>query len=331
MVLLVNNARPELAQRELRRQLAEFPDDARLHALMSLTFIQQNRAAEALANAKVAISLDPYQPLSNQAWAAAHAMRVGRRGGVAAVREAMQRGLTNATMFALLAQATLNSRPFGGRAALEAAEAGLRLDPEHHDCLLLRAQALVRLRRFSEARVAADEALRVAPEAALSHAVRGLVEAAALKRRRAYPFFIEALRLDPANEFTHKRLEIERTPAAMIRELAGVEWLLRIVCTLGIVLVVPAGLAAGQPVLALFAALSLAWLHPDVLNWLCPPEVRALYGAPGALRPSDIWSARILIALFVLAAVTLCAAAVEVPGFELRATPKTDTSTQDSP
>jgi tetratricopeptide (TPR) repeat protein len=257
-------------------------------------------------------------------------MRVARRGGVAAVREAMQRGLTNATMFALLAQATLNTRFFGGRAALEAAEAGLLLDPEHHDCLLLRAQALVRLRLFAEARNAADEALRVAPEAALSHAVRGWVEAAALKHRRAYPYFIEALRLDPNDAFTHKRLENERMFAAVIGHLSGLEWPLRIVCTVGAAVVVPAGLAAGHPFLAAFAVLYLAGLHPDVLNWLCPPEVQAIYRPPGALRQSDIWTAQGVIAWFVIGAVLMCGGAVEAPGFQLRAVPPAATSTQNS-
>jgi tetratricopeptide (TPR) repeat protein len=313
LALLVDNARPELAQRELRRHLAEFPNEARLHAMMSLTFIKQSRAAEAMANARVAITLDPYDPLSNQAWAAAHAMRVARRGGVAVVREAMQRGLTNATMFALLAQATLNTRFFGGRAALEAAETGLLLDPEHHDCLLLRAQALVRLRRFAEARNAADEALRVAPEAALSHAVRGFVEAASLKRQRAYPYFIQALRLDPNEPFTHARLENERLLAAMVQQLAPVTWPLRIACALALLAVVPLGLLAGHPFLTVFSAFYLCALHPDVLARMCPPEIRQLFSAQGALRRSDVWTARGTILWCAVSAVVMCTSATEWP------------------
>jgi tetratricopeptide (TPR) repeat protein len=336
LALMVDGMRPELAERELKRSLSRFPEDGRIHAMLSLTFIKQNRPVPAFDAAREAIRLDPFHPLSNQAWAATHAMNLRGRRAAEAVREAMARVHPTADLFGFLSLAILNGAALRvpsrkrSQAALEAAEAGLRLDSENENCLVLRAKALASLGRIPEARAAAEDALRVRPVSAIAHAVRGVVEVAAWKRRQAYPYFIEALRLNPNDRFTHKQLENERLIASMIHQMSPVKWLLRIACTLAVVIVVPAGLAAGHPVMALFAAVSLAWLHPDVLNWLCPPEVQALYRAPGALRRYDIWSARVMIGFLAPGAVILCGAAVEAPGFELRAPPAAVTSTQDS-
>ena len=315
LTVLVDGVRPELAQRELRKQLEQFPDDGRLHALMSLTYLKQNRLADALQAADEAKRLEPLDSLVDHAWASAHAARSGHPESEAVVREAMANGPVTAAMFALLGEAIMNGTRIAtrrrSRDALEALDAGLRLDPEHHDCLLFRTQALTRLRRYDEARVTADEVLRLAPEAAASHAVRGYVEQCAGERRRAYFHYIEALRLDPNEAFTHKALKSERWAAAMLRQLAPARWPLRVVCTLGLVVVVPLGLAEGHYLWTVGAASYLLGLHPDFLGWLCPPEVRALYSPPGALRPRDVWKARRTIAWRVFGAVVTCGGALE--------------------
>lgn len=319
LALMVDGMRPDLSQRELRRYLSRFPEDGRLHALLALTFVKQNRPAEAFAAAGEAMRLEPLHPLSNQAWAATHAISLRGRKAAAAVREAMARVHPTADLFGFLSLAILNGAALRipsrkrGRAALEAAEAGLRLDPENASCLVLRPQALARLRRIPEAREAAMEALRMYPESAVAHAVRGWVEVAAWKRRQAYPHFVEALRLDPNDAFTHKQLENERLIASILRQLAPANWPLRIACTLALVAVVPLGLLAGHPVVTACAAGYLCMLHPDVLNRRCPPEIRQLFSAPGALRRRDVWTARGMIVWCAFSAVFMWASAVEWP------------------
>lgn len=315
LTVLVDSVRAELAQRELRKHLEQFPDEGLLHALMSLTFLKQDRLEDALRAASEAKRLEPLDPLVNHAWASAHAARFGHPESEAVVREAMASGPVTAAMFALLGRAIMNGTRSAtrrrSRDALEALDAGLRLDPEHQDCLLFRTQALTRLRRYDEARGTADELLRLAPEAAASHAARGYVEQCAGERRRAYSHYIEALRLDPNEAFTHEALENERWAAAMMSQMGVVRWPLRIVCTAGLVVVVPLGLAEGHYLWTVGAASYLLGLHPDLLSWLCPPEVHALYSPRGALRPRDVWKARRTIAWRVFGGVVTCGGALE--------------------
>jgi tetratricopeptide (TPR) repeat protein len=315
LTVLVESVRAELAQRELRKQLEQFPDDGRLHALMAVTFLKQNRLEHALQAASEAKRLEPLDPLINHAWASAHAARSGHPESEAVVREAMANGPVTSTMFSLLGEAIMNGTRIAtrrrSRDALEALDAGLRLDSEHYDCLLFRTQALTRLRRYDEARVTADEVLRLAPEAAGGHAVRGYVEQCAGERRRAYSHYLKALRLDPNEAFTHKALENERWAAAMMSQLGVARWPLRVVCTVGLVVVVPLGLAEGHYLWTVGAASYLLGLHPDLLSWLCPPEVHGLYSPPGALRPRDVWKARRTIAWRVFGAVVTCGGALE--------------------
>jgi tetratricopeptide (TPR) repeat protein len=89
-------------------------------------------------------------------------------------------------------------------AALADAEAALALNPEHVQSANLRAMALVRLGRKSEAAATVNYALERAPENAFSHANQGWTCLHQNDPRKAQEHFREALRLDPEMEFARQ-------------------------------------------------------------------------------------------------------------------------------
>lgn len=88
--------------------------------------------------------------------------------------------------------------------ALDAAEEGLRLDPEHAGCANLRAMALVKLGRRGEAGATIDSALAKDPENATTHANRGWTLLEQRDPARALEHFRESLRLDPDNAWARQ-------------------------------------------------------------------------------------------------------------------------------
>lgn len=215
--------RPDLAERELRRFLALYPDSAHGHALLGGSLVMQGRRREAVAASRQAVWLAPD-------WHYAHAslaevcLHAGRpREAERHVRAALGMYAADADYHALLAGALLNQWwRFPGAAALRAADAGLALDPENAMCARMRAHALSRLRRHDEARRAAALALALEPGTSDSHTVAGWVEVAAGERARGGELLREALRLNPANAGALQALRqatyLQRTAAAMLAQ-----------------------------------------------------------------------------------------------------------------
>ena len=88
--------------------------------------------------------------------------------------------------------------------ALAAAEQALACDAEHIDALNLRAEALRRLGRADSATEQLDEALRLNPEDAWTHASMGWTALEQGDRAKAKRHFREALRLDPELEIARR-------------------------------------------------------------------------------------------------------------------------------
>lgn len=213
--------RPDLAEREVRRFLALYPDSAHGHALLGGSLVMQGRRREAVDAARQAVRLAPE-------WHYTHAslaeicLHAGRpRQAEDHVRAALAMYAGDANYHALLAGALLNQWwRFRGAQALRAADAGLALDPENAMCARMRAQALSRLRRHDQARQAAAFALSLEPDASDSHTVAGWVEIAAGDRARAGELLREALRLNPANHHALRGVRqatyTQRTAAAAL-------------------------------------------------------------------------------------------------------------------
>ena len=197
--LLLGQSRHELAEQELRLELAEDPQNAEAHALLALCLSEQKKYAPATEEAKQAIALAPDEAFGH--YALAHVMFDRRRfdEALVAAREAVGLEPADADYHALVAQVLHSERRWDE--ALETAETGLQLDPEHVACNNLRAMSLVKLGRRQEAGQTLEAALARDPEDAVSHANRGWTLLEGGDPNKAMEHFREALRLQPQMEW----------------------------------------------------------------------------------------------------------------------------------
>lgn len=300
----INGGRSDLAERELRRRLAVDPEDATAHALLAMALISLRRGEEALAAAREAARLAPYDPLSVEALAQVM-VRLEHVDGEAAARRALATNPGAPAFHALLAAALLQRAGRGSRArrlneeALQAADAGLALVPNDAECLRQRAQALVRLRRMREAREASEAALRARPEEAVSHAVHGTVELASGNGRRGMASLREALRISPEHDSADEqlgRLDNSRFNAAVALQVEAWRRPLRGVLAVILIALPPAlfrdwttpGWPHGLFALA-YAALAVlpAWLGHR------RPGLVGRFRQPGSLAPDEVRWARV--------------------------------------
>ena len=194
----IERGRPDLAIDELRRALADDPDNAECLAWLAaaLTATDQNEESEAFAREAIGRAPDwafPHEVL-------AHAL-IGRgkpKAAEAAAREALRLDAEDAGNYAVLASALGGQRRW--REALDAAEQGLEMDPNDDDCANVRATALIQLGQAEDADFALQEALRHDPEDAVTHHNVGWAALHANDHEKAIRHYREALRLDPSSE-----------------------------------------------------------------------------------------------------------------------------------
>jgi tetratricopeptide (TPR) repeat protein len=193
--VLLRQGRPDLGEPELRKALAEEPNNAVAHGLLSVTLAERGQLQEATREAEEAVHLAPDRPFSHYALANVLFDRERLVEAKAAIEEAIRLDPLDADYLALLANIFWAQGRW--RQTLEVAEQGLALDAEHDACTNLRAMALVKLGRGVEAGLAFDAALARDPENAVTHASQGW----ALLHRGDHPtaldHFREALRIDP--------------------------------------------------------------------------------------------------------------------------------------
>jgi Tfp pilus assembly protein PilF len=197
--LLFGQSRHELAEQELRLELAEDPQGAEAHALLALCLSELKRYEPATQEARQAIALAPDEAFGH--YALAHVMFDRRRmeEALVAAREALRLEPDDPDYHALVAQVLLSERRWDE--TLATAEIGLQLDPEHVACNNLRAIALVKLGRRQEAGRTLEAALARDPEDAVSHANRGWTLLEGGDPNKAMEHFREALRLQPQMEW----------------------------------------------------------------------------------------------------------------------------------
>jgi tetratricopeptide (TPR) repeat protein len=203
-VVLLEQSRHDLAERELRQALAADPDHALAHAYLSQCLLERDQLADATEEAKAAVRLAPELPFAHAALARALVRRNYLREALASAREALRLDPTDADHYALLAGIHLERRDWP--AALEAAEEGLGHDAEHVGCNNLRAMALTKLGRTAEAGATIAAALSRDPEDPFSHANQGWTALHEGDTKKALEHFREALRLDPELDYARAGL-----------------------------------------------------------------------------------------------------------------------------
>ncbi len=193
--ILLEQSRFELAEKELRIELADDPDHPLAHALLALCLARAKNFKEAMSEAKLAIHLGPDLAFGHYVLASVLDDQECYNEAEDAVQEALRLDPEDPDYFAMLSQIKLNQRRWPE--ALEAAERGLQLDSEHVSCTNLRAIALVKLNRKEEAGATIATALAREPENAISHANQGWTLLQRNESEKAMEHFREALRLNP--------------------------------------------------------------------------------------------------------------------------------------
>lgn len=201
-VLLLQQSRPADAVRELGRVLAEQPDHSLALSYLALAQSHLGQHTEALRAADQAVLHTPDFDFAH--YARAQALHRADRDDDAkpSAEEAIRLSPDDERNHALLASIRLSLRDWAG--ALEAAERALAINPGHVPSANLRAMALVRLGRMSEATQAVAYALENDPNDALSHANQGWNELHHNRPRPAMEHFREALRLSPDFEYARQ-------------------------------------------------------------------------------------------------------------------------------
>jgi tetratricopeptide (TPR) repeat protein len=175
------------------------PNDAIAHGLLALSQLELKEYREATDEAHSAVHLAPDHPFSHYVLARVLESRNRLSAAEAAIREAIELDPYDADYFALLASTRFQKHRWAD--ALEAAEEGLAVDPEHVGCTNLRAMALTKLGRREQAGATIDAALARDPESAITHANQGWTLLERGEPKRAMEHFREALRLQPDLEW----------------------------------------------------------------------------------------------------------------------------------
>jgi tetratricopeptide (TPR) repeat protein len=197
--LLYQQARYELAVRELRQIIALAPENPSGHALMALCLVELQHFEEAQREAELSVGQGPDFAFGHYALARVLEDRRDFDGAARAVGEAIRIEPADADFHALHAQIRFNRHEWP--LALAAAETGLQFDPEHIAANNLRAMALVKLGRKTEAGQTIESTLAHNPENSFTHANRGWTLLESGDRQRALEHFQESLRLDPTNDW----------------------------------------------------------------------------------------------------------------------------------
>lgn len=200
--LLFQQSRFELAEEQLRQSLATEPDDAHAHAMLALCLKERSKFKEATEEARQAIHLAPDYPFAHYALASVWYERDDYTEALKAIQEAIRLDPVDADYHNFMAAICYGQ--YRWEAALNAAEQGLQFDPEHIGCNNLRAMALVKLGRKSEAGATIDAALSRNPDNALTHANQGWAYLEQNNPEKALYHFKESLRLDPDNEWARE-------------------------------------------------------------------------------------------------------------------------------
>jgi tetratricopeptide (TPR) repeat protein len=198
-LLLLQQARFDLAEQELRQVLIANPNDAQAHALLSICLLRKEDFATATEEAQVSIGLAPD-------WAYPHfclsqVMQARNRldEAEASAREAVHLEPEDADYWGQLSSVHMAQRRW--KDALSAADEGLSHDPEDAECANLRTMALSQLGRGADAAKYVDETLAKHPENAYSHAAKGWALLHENKPKEALEHFRESLRLNPTLDF----------------------------------------------------------------------------------------------------------------------------------
>lgn len=177
-----------------RQALASDPQDPMAHALLALGLAHMQQGPQAVEAGRQAVALAPELSFTHYAYGWALLEHAEVAAAEKAAREALRLD-PGADEHALLAQVHVRQRRW--QDALDVANRGLNVDPEHAACGSLRSVALGALGRSNEAVAGIHELLAQDPDDAYAHANRGWLLLRQSEYEEALGSFKAALRLDP--------------------------------------------------------------------------------------------------------------------------------------
>ncbi|MBX3401187.1 MAG: tetratricopeptide repeat protein [Gemmataceae bacterium] len=194
--ILLEQNRYDLAARETTARLADDPNDPEGHILLAICQCNLNDP-QAIDTARTAVELAPNEDRAHFVYSLAQLRKGNLDEAERAIRRAIEINCWNSGYFGQLAAIEVGR--YRWTEALAAADQGLALDPDDRHCLNLRAVALTKLGRKSEAASTLEGALEKNPEDAYSHANRGWTLLHENEPNKAIEHFRESLRLDPTS------------------------------------------------------------------------------------------------------------------------------------
>jgi tetratricopeptide (TPR) repeat protein len=177
-----------------RQALTAEPDDAIAHALLALGLAHLEQGKEAVDAGRRAVALAPEVSFAHYALGWALLERAEVSAAERCAREALRLD-PDSHGYALLAQIHVRQKRWAE--AINAAEKGLQIDPEHAGCANLRVLSLGALGRTDEAAAVMTDVLALDPDDAFALTNRGWLMLRQSRPQDALESFREALRLDP--------------------------------------------------------------------------------------------------------------------------------------
>lgn len=279
--LLLSQQRPDQAADQLRQLLSQDPDHADAHAMLSLCMLHdRDQWHDATREAERAIHLAPDSAVSHYALATVLQKRKRLPEALTAAHEAIRLAPHLAHNYNLAA--SIEAQQERWSAALETASQGMSIDPDNEGCAAVRALALERLGRTSDAAREADAAVSRNPDSAEAHSMRGWTQLQQGDYKAAQESFRESLRLDPNYAFAQSGMiqalnsnhllfrMIFRFYSFLGRMAQGARWAIIIGLFLGMRLL--RGLADQYPQFAPYVIpISILYLGFCLLSWIATP------------------------------------------------------------
>ncbi|MCA8832637.1 tetratricopeptide repeat protein [Hymenobacter pini] len=195
--VLLRQSRPDLAEAEARRQLAQFPESSQGQALLGLSLIRQHKPAESQPPAERAVALDAQNDFAFYVLSLSCLQSGQLQPAAQHIATALQLQPTVPDYHFI--QGSVAFAEGRAEAALTAADQGLLFNPQHVQCLNLRARALSRLATGADWQPEYQQALREAPLFAPTHVNLGFSHLEHAQFEQAEAHFLQALALDPTS------------------------------------------------------------------------------------------------------------------------------------
>lgn len=192
------------AEKELRKDLAEDPEDSHAHSLLGLCLSMRKRIPEAHEEVDKAIGLEPDNDFHFFVKARIFVADDRHKEAEVWFRKAIELDPDDADYYAGIAACRLVRDDAHG--ALEFSSKAVEADPENEGAVDIHVAVLNKLGRQEEAAAVLEGALHRNPNNSFAHANQGWGELHANNPKQAIVHFEEALRLDPGNDYARTGL-----------------------------------------------------------------------------------------------------------------------------